>query len=243
MKDELTAAWEDLATGGDWTCLGRELLAGASGGVSVEEKEASALEGSPPPGGGSRPPAFEADSDMKGNGGCRGVYFDHIRHLWRANWPEETIVMDRESKRPIEVRRCTRTKGFSAKKFGFQESKRMAVAHRKTMITSGVIRKYIYQEGGAAASSSNTGLKKLARDKKRRKVDKTMTAQTPPCYATTASTVSSPTTETTRDDILEETAQEGPAPPSAAAAALDLMLCLDPQSGAVPEKNATGCSI
>lgn len=77
---------------------------------------------------------------------CRGVYFDQIRFLWRANWPEESIIIDSATKRMLDIRRCTRTKGFSAKKYGFQDAQKMAIEHRAKMTGPGMVRHYIYQD-------------------------------------------------------------------------------------------------
>eukprot|EP01054_Gregarina_sp_Poly1_P000070 Gregarina_sp_Poly_1__69@NODE_1014_length_5364_cov_36_222201_g694_i1_p1_GENE_NODE_1014_length_5364_cov_36_222201_g694_i1NODE_1014_length_5364_cov_36_222201_g694_i1_p1_ORF_typecomplete_len396_score64_66AP2/PF00847_20/5_8e08_NODE_1014_length_5364_cov_36_222201_g694_i11051292 len=76
----------------------------------------------------------------------RGVYFDQIRHLWRANWPEESVIIDKGTRNVVDVRRCTRTKGFSAKKFGYQEAQRMAIEHREKMTGPGMVRHYVYQQ-------------------------------------------------------------------------------------------------
>lgn len=77
---------------------------------------------------------------------CRGVYFDQIRHLWRANWPEESVIIDKVTRKMIDIKRCTRTKGFSAKKYGYQEAQRLAIEHREKMTTPGLVRHLVYQD-------------------------------------------------------------------------------------------------
>lgn len=77
---------------------------------------------------------------------CRGVYFDQIRHLWRANWPEESVIIDKATGRMVDIRRCTRTKGFSAKKYGYQDAQRLAIEHREKMTGPGMVRHYVYQD-------------------------------------------------------------------------------------------------
>eukprot|EP01053_Blabericola_migrator_P004239 Blabericola_migrator_1__4238@NODE_22_length_22262_cov_139_742014_g19_i0_p7_GENE_NODE_22_length_22262_cov_139_742014_g19_i0NODE_22_length_22262_cov_139_742014_g19_i0_p7_ORF_typecomplete_len429_score49_02AP2/PF00847_20/7_6e09_NODE_22_length_22262_cov_139_742014_g19_i01211113397 len=104
----------------------------------------------------------------------RGVYFDSMRHLWRANWPEESVIIDQGTRNVIDVRRCTRTKGFSAKKFGFQEAQRMAIEHREKMTGPGMVRHYVYQQDSSSATIPGS---KGSRSKNNRKPNGETTTQ------------------------------------------------------------------